>query len=667
MVERMKAYGEDVSIKDMYAEWNDDLAHLSLLRNEMKEDDDFYLGNQWGSVKKKKGKPYLSINLIKKRVDWVSGFHRQNRNGMKTYPHEGSDDFRSDVYTQLLQLMYSSRPVSYQLDATVDDAIKCGIGWFFVYMDYSRDILNGDIVIRREDPFRVLFDPYMNSPDLSDCSHIFRRAYLSKTELKAMYPKLAKEIEGLPDQEENALENMTARSFGGKGRVNVLEKWYRDSEERPFAINLQTMEHIILDKGGEQKFLESLENPEDYKIVNRRANIIKMKRSIGDFIMAYDGVSPYLEDEYPLIPVMWTFDPTCPDWEWKLQGMVRPLRDIQLEKNKRRSQMMEFILSKNIKGYKVKRGANVDMKAFLTGDEQVVEMDDLNDIDQFDGPKIPDAYVMLEKENNTDFDMVSIPSDMLGVPDTGQQAVGVAQLRERANYTQIQHGLDNIWLGYEMLSKHVIKLVNKHWDIAKIKNIVGENTPHVKELKELEKQAIEIQSTPPPQDDPQAQAEFVQQGEQIMQQLQNLQQKIAEYWDDFDKGRANIDWDVRFGDLQDTPSYRLANLATINEWKHQGNPVPDEIALEFMDIDKKTKERWLEIVAETSQSQQQSEQMAMQFEQMMEQMKAQVKIEVAKIAAQAQIGVATIKANDVYESELRIQRDNVNLGDNKMG
>ena len=152
-----------------------------------------------------------------------------------------------------------------------------------------------------------------------------------------------------------------------------------------------------------------------------------------------------------------------------------------------------------------------------------------------------------------------------------------------------------------------------------------------------------------------------------MQQLQNLQQKIAEYWDDFDKGRANIDWDVRFGDLQDTPSYRLANLATINEWKHQGNPVPDEIALEFMDIDKKTKERWLEIVAETSQSQQQSEQMAMQFEQMMEQMKAQVKIEVAKIAAQAQIGVATIKANDVYESELRIQRDNVNLGDNKMG
>jgi len=86
-----------------------------------------------------------------------------------------------------------------------------------------------------------------------------------------------------------------------------------------------------------------------------------------------------------------------------------------------------------------------------------------------------------------------------------------------------------------------------------------------------------------------------------------------------------------------------------------------------MDIDKKSREEWLEDLDGQAQSQQQSEQMAMQFEQMMEQMKAQVKIEVAKIAAQAQIGVATIKANDVYESELRIQRDNVNLGDNKMG
>lgn len=652
--------------KDLFAEWNEDLTQLSLLRLEMKEDDDFYLGNQWGRVEKKQGKPYLTINIIKKRVDWVSGFHRQNRHGMRALPHEGADDFRSDVYTQLLQLTYASRANAYQLDSAVDDCIKMGIGWFFVYMDYSKDILNGDVRIRREDPFKVMFDPYSNSPDLSDCNHLFRRAYMSRSEAQAIYPDFAKYIADMPLADESQLDTLTARQYGSmNNRINILEKWYRETIKRPVAVNLSTMEQVPLDKGKEREFLSQVENPEEYRIIEQRAAVIKMQRAIGTDLIAYDGMSPYLEDEYPLIPIFWTFDPSCPDWQLKVQGMVRPLKDLQLEKNKRRSQLMEFILSKNMKGYKVRRSAGIDVTKFLVGDEQVVEVDNMDDIDQFDPPKIPDAYMMLEKEGDSDFNMVSIPSDMLGVSDTSDMAVGVAQLRQRANYTQIQHGLDNIWLGYELLSKQIIKLVNKHWDVKKFKKIVGENTPYEKERKELEKRAIQIQKSPPPDGDPEASAMFIQQGEQVMQSLHQLAERIDAYWEEFDNGRDNIEWDVRFGDLQDTPSYRLANLATINEYKHQGNHVPDEITLEFFDMPKKTKERWLEINQEEAQAQSQQSQMAMQFEQMMEQMKQQVKIEVQQLVNAGKIAVAQIKAEDVYESNIKIERDKVGLGDNK--
>jgi hypothetical protein len=653
--------------KDLFAEWTEDLTQLSLLRRQMKDDDDCYLGHQWGDVQKKKNKPYLTINIVKKRIDWVSGFHRQNRHGMRTIPHEGQDDFRSDVYTQLLHLMYASRATAYQLDAAVDDCIKMGLGWFHVYMDYSRDILNGDIKICREDPFRVMFDPYTNSPDLSDCNHIFRRAYLSRSEAQALYPDYAKAISDMPVADESVLDTLTARQYGSQNnRINVLEKWYRETIRRPVAVNLDTMEQRPLEKGREQEFLQSVEDPSIYRIIEQRASVIKMVRAIGEDLIAYDGPSPYLEDEYPLIPIFWTFDPSCPDWHLKVQGMVRPLRDLQLEKNKRRSQLMEFILSKNIKGYKIRRGAGIDAAKFLTGDEQVIEVESMDDIDQFDGPKIPDAYMMLEKEGDRDFDMVSIPADMLGVPETNNDmAVGIAQLRQRANYTQIQHGLDNVWLGYELLSKQVIKLVNKFWDVKKIQRIVGENTPYEKERKDLEKQAIQIQQMPVPQGNPEAQMQFLQQGEQIMQQVQQLTEKIDGYWKEFDDGRGDIEWDVRFGDLQDTPSYRLANLATINEYKHQGHQVPDEITLEFFDIPKKTKERWLELNEQAAQAQQQQAQMAIQSEQMLEQIRAQVKIEVQRLANEGKIDVAEIKAKDVYESNIKIERDKVKLGDDK--
>jgi hypothetical protein len=641
----------DSKAKDVYAEYWDDMTYLSTLRGEMLDDYDFYLGNQWEKVKKKQGKPYLTINLIKKPVDLLSGYHRQNRTDLKVYPVEGGDENTADIHTQILRWMLSGKAFFQQLAMAFEDALICGIGWIHPYVDYSYDMINGDIKVMREDPFKIVFDPYMNSIDLSDCTHIFRRAFISKTEAMAMYPKYAKEIKEMKGSEESKLEPDTSRSFGAIGdRLNLLEKWHRVVREKKFVIDLETGDSAILEN-------EDMQLTENMRVVKKKVSTIEMVRLLEDLPL-YDGASPYLDTMYPFIPIFCDFKPTYPEWEYKLQGVVRPLKDLQLEKNKRRSQIMEFILTKNIKGYWRLRSANIDMDKFLTGDSQVIDVDTPNDIGEFNPAKIPDALVMLEKENNADILMVGPNADLMGFAGSDQgsaaSAPGVTlQLRQRQGLTQVQAQFDFLSHAYEMLGIYIIELVNKNWNTQKIKKIVGENAPFVKEEKELRRQAQQLTQMPVQQGQ---EAEFKAQADAIFQQLGMLKNEIEAFWAGFDEARDEARYDVRVGEVQSTPSYKLAILETLTRLKHQGVAVPDNVYIEFLDIPERLRDEWIESNRAQSEAAQAMQQQAIQAEMSMEQLKAQVKIAVQELANEGDIAVAQIRAKDVYESKLEITK-----------
>ena len=77
--------------KSAWQEWFD----------ECTEDFKFYMSDQWNAealkMAKDKGAPTLNINYIKKTVDVVSGFERQNKGDIKVFPIEGSDEYISEI------------------------------------------------------------------------------------------------------------------------------------------------------------------------------------------------------------------------------------------------------------------------------------------------------------------------------------------------------------------------------------------------------------------------------------------------------------------------------------------------------------------------------------------------------------------------------------------
>ncbi|GAH88500.1 unnamed protein product, partial [marine sediment metagenome] len=191
---------------------------------------------------------------VKPVVNYVSGNQRQNRLGLKAFNRVGGSDQVAQILTVLMKDIENQSNAEFESSDVFLDGLITGRGFLGINVEYDKDIVNGDIVIKRRASDRVKIDPGFEEYDLSDASYIFEEGWYTKKQLKLIYPEKAAELEMLviqpvdtqrivgatsEDYERSGKQSSISRDLS-KYRLKVKTCWYKVYERTKWRFCEQT-------------------------------------------------------------------------------------------------------------------------------------------------------------------------------------------------------------------------------------------------------------------------------------------------------------------------------------------------------------------------------------------------------------------------------------------
>lgn len=162
-------------------------------RMQMAVDHDFYDGDQWdfadAAALEERGQAPLVFNEVAPMVDWLIGTERRARVDWKVLPRTEDDVEMADVKTKVLKYVTDLNRSQFNRSRAFEDAVKVGIGWVDsgVRNDPTKDV----IYDKYEDWRNVIHDSFSLEPDLSDARYIFRSRWTDEDVACAMFPERA--------------------------------------------------------------------------------------------------------------------------------------------------------------------------------------------------------------------------------------------------------------------------------------------------------------------------------------------------------------------------------------------------------------------------------------------------------------------------------------------
>jgi hypothetical protein len=609
---------------------------IQFAHQEIREDFDFYLGNQWDASDKskldKKGVPALSLNYIKKNVDVLSGFQRQNRTDIKVLPVEGSDELISEMLTNVMKWITGNQIAEHVVSDAFKDSLIGGLGWISPVMNYDNDMLNGDIEFRKISPYKMFIDPYTTERDLSDCGYIIVKDHKSRAKLMSMFPKFSKDIKSMsavdPAFKDNAngVDQTPTITPRKTEKLEIIEYWRKV---------YNTVYLIVSDDGQMEETLD----PEKAKIakqdpalnvIERKIPEIRLSQIINRSLVVYDGDPPIKTKGFPFHPIFCFFTNTVDKWEDRIMGVVRPLKDPQREKNKRRSQIMQAINTSIHSGWIMDKNAVDDIKVLRnsSGAGKIIQKNPGKELQPVNPPNIPSSIIQLEMMFKDDLTTIGSNPDMLGLMQEKDTPGITIQLRQKQGMTSMQEPFDNLSFAVRMLGRQVLEIILKEWDTAKIKRILGDDLPFEEEkeiireqMEVLKKQLGElpehnVNPLPDPQNEEElalaqqqqmqdedalaGQEQMKMQQDQMLEDLASEAEALAkeeqEFWAKYEEVKQTARFDCIVEESAFSPSNRIANFMLLNEMGRNGTPVPPEVLIELSDLPEQQKETTIQYI-----------------------------------------------------------------------
>lgn len=192
---------------------------------------DYYAGDHFTDEERQElldsGRPPIETNLCKKPVDAVVGYFAQNLGDIKAFPVEGADSAHAEVLSQALKWNMVQMGGRYRVLQAVQSATICGLGFISAYIDYTDDIVDGNIKYKAINPRSVFIDPGTTEPDLSDSSYLIYRTFIDKGVLVAEFKDYADEIASMVSSRDDAiLADTRPDELREESPLMVDEYWY---------------------------------------------------------------------------------------------------------------------------------------------------------------------------------------------------------------------------------------------------------------------------------------------------------------------------------------------------------------------------------------------------------------------------------------------------------
>lgn len=505
-----------------------------------KEDIEFALGKQWSeedqATLKDQNRPCLTFNKIKPMIQLVSGHLIQNQARIQVLPEGGEDEAFSAVMDKVLDHIDKQSNLQFKMNYQFAGAERAGRTWIEFFMDYDEDPIFGQLKTNYLGAFKVFPDPNGNEYDLSDCEFCFKIVKLSKGRLKQLYPDKKEEIDGLsedvldgivtnalPTKEGDANNYGADKSKpaiglnktggvdepeGDQQQYTVVEYWKKEYVDRFFCYFIDdgsiaeydteeeantevsrrstqyasmAADELLANKGIPTQVDQSFR----VKHVLRKRRVQRMKFAVmaGNSILTDGLQDSTFEPHYhgfPFFQYIAEWNPETDDEEYRVQSLVRCLKDPQREINKSRSQYLHIL--------------NTSANSGWIGDDDALSENKWAELQQFGStpgivirkkvgatlerihPVEPSlAQNVREKAANDDLKEVSgLNADLLSVDSSASPSGRAIALRMRQAVTILQPSFMNFKLTKRLIGQFLFKIVPSMFDEIKISKILGQ-------------------------------------------------------------------------------------------------------------------------------------------------------------------------------------------------
>lgn len=443
-----------------------------------------FLGDQWKTADKHylrdQGRSASVYNKIHRVIKMITGNQRRNRLSSICDPVEGSDEETAELFTDcLLYLMQQQNGYNVLSDA-FEGCLITGMNLMSIWMDYTEDYTNGDIKIGREPFNSFIYDPYFTGRDLLDCRYITRRRYMDPDAVKMLLPEQAKDIDKIPSgRQDDKFKYMPYSMHRYEDSLLAYdEHWTRTNNKRKLLIDNMTGETRHW-KGSTAQLKEFIKEYPWVESVDIWVPGIHLDVIVNRVVL-YSDDEPWGLEDYPFVPVIAYYESQYDDSRYKMQGVVRKIKDAQDDYNKKRSKGSDIIDSQVNSGWIVVEG-KVTNKADLyrTGQGVVIERtrdSEPADVQKIPAPELPQTFFSSEELLNKDIiELSGANEELMGVAEGGNTQISGILAKERAanGLTTLRDLLDNLSLSQKFLGQKCLKLMQVNWDSEKVARITG--------------------------------------------------------------------------------------------------------------------------------------------------------------------------------------------------
>lgn len=452
----------------------------------------FYCGDQsfwndlYGNAPVNRRRQF-TFNRIRRIIETTSGYQRRNRKSTIVMPYENGDAETADQFTKILMWINNQEGVLETISESFRGALITGMNLLQVWVDYRSDPISGNIKVDNCSYNSFLIDPYFRKTDLSDCNAIWKRSFLSKRECISLMPDRAEEILGLIGNESgngrDAKFQFMPESFnyGMKNLLTYDEYYYRDFRTQKMLVDSQTGEQIEWksnDKTDELKYFLSL-YPQ-ISVMEQEVPTVNLAIVIQGKVF-YDGPNPLGIDRYPFVPVLGYYSPETPYYPYRVQGMVRGLRDAQYLYNRRRITELDILESQINSGFKYKENALVNPSdVFLQGQGRGLALKEeaqMSDVEQILPPSVPPSMIQLSELLGKEVSEISgVNEELLGSASDDKAGI-LSMLRQGAGLTTLQSLFDQLDRSQKLLGQLMVDIIQANFTPGKIKKILEGKEP----------------------------------------------------------------------------------------------------------------------------------------------------------------------------------------------
>jgi hypothetical protein len=473
----IKDFGE--SYERAYQLWNTFYA-------EAYRDLSYYLGNQWSleelAYLNNQRRSSFTYNKIRRMINFMQGYQRKNRLATVINPIENASEETAQMLSDTMQYVMQYADGYEAISDAFKGALTTGISFISPYLYYRHDPVSGDIKFHRDDWNAVIMDPFFTKKDLTDCSFIARRKFLSRTEVISLLPDKEDIIRALPwgSRDDKFTYMPYARQWGMQKLLNYNEYWRTKWETKEVLVDMETGE--TKPWTGDKKRLKLFkELYPQIELIRKPVKTVELGIIVEGQLLYY-GKDPFGLDEYPFVPFMAIWEPSYDLYSWKIQSLVRIMRDPQTEINKRRSKMVDILDSQLNSGWIAKTNSVSNPSSlYKSGQGQVIFLKpeaQMNDVQRLESPGINPSMFQLEAEFEKDmFEILGISPENVGMAENEKiESAGVlSRMRQAAGWIPVQDVFDGLRESQKILGRKTLKLIQLNYTPEKIKLITKKN------------------------------------------------------------------------------------------------------------------------------------------------------------------------------------------------